>query len=95
VLPLICTAGTRLARDGLQLPRGVVGQDFSATRRASCSCSAAMWGLHRPALAVLGPIQDPANVIELLSTNKLGCWGVSTIASGADVYVIPRGYREL
>jgi hypothetical protein len=53
------------------------------------------WGVHRSNLAILGPIQDPADVLDLVSTNKLACWGVLTIGSGADVYVIPGGYREL
>lgn len=53
------------------------------------------WGVHRSNLAVLGPAQAPAEVIELVSETKLACWGVFTLGSGEDVYVIPGGYREL
>ena len=53
------------------------------------------WGVHRSNLAILGPIQDPADMLDLVATNKLACWGVLTIGTGADVYVIPGGYREL
>ena len=53
------------------------------------------WGVHRSNLAVLGPVQPPARVIELVSKTKLACWGVLTLGSGDDVYVVPGGYREL
>lgn len=53
------------------------------------------WGVHRSNLAVLGPAQPAARVLELVSETKLACWGVLTIGSGDDVYVIPGGYREL
>lgn len=53
------------------------------------------WGVHRSNLAVLGPAQAAGQVLELVSVTKLACWGVLTIGSGEDVYVIPGGYREL
>jgi hypothetical protein len=53
------------------------------------------WGIHRSNLAVLGPAQDTRQVLELVSKTKLACWGVLTMGSGEDVYVIPGGYREL
>lgn len=53
------------------------------------------WGVHRSNLAVLGPAQPPRQVIELVSKTKLACWGVLTIGSRDEVYVIPGGYREL
>jgi hypothetical protein len=53
------------------------------------------WGVHRSNLAVLGPARAAGQVIELVSKTKLACWGVLTLGSGEDVYVIPGGYREL
>lgn len=53
------------------------------------------WGVHRSNLAVLGPTQAAGQVLELVSKTKLACWGVLTMGSGEDVYVIPGGYREL
>jgi hypothetical protein len=53
------------------------------------------WGVHRANLAVLGPVLDPAQILVLAGSTKLACWGVFTLASDADVYVVPGGYREL
>lgn len=53
------------------------------------------WGVHRANLAVLGPVLDPAQSLVLAGSIKLACWGVFTLASDADVYVVPGGYREL
>jgi len=53
------------------------------------------WGVHRANLAVLGSVNDLDRSLGLMARTKLACWGVFTIASGGDVYVIPGGYREL
>jgi hypothetical protein len=85
-------------KKGLRLRVAVLASADDAGRELSVAIAQhgpGSWGVHRSNLAVLGPILDPADAIELVSTNKLACWGVLTIASGADVYVIPGGYREL
>jgi len=85
-------------KKGLRLRVAVLANADDAGRELATAIAQhgpGSWGVHRSNLAVLGPIQDPADVIELASTTKLACWGVLTLASGADVYVVPGGYREL
>jgi hypothetical protein len=53
------------------------------------------WGIHRSNLAVLGPLGDPKDDLTFAAKSKLACWGVFTMASTDDTFVIPGGYTEL
>jgi hypothetical protein len=52
------------------------------------------WGVHRGNLAVLGPIGSMDQIIEFAGRTKLACWGVLTVASLDDDFVVPGGYME-
>ncbi len=85
-------------KKGLRLRVAMLASADDAGRELAAAIAqhgAGSWGVHRSNLAILGPVEEPAAVIELVSTTKLACWGVLTIGSGADVYVVPGGYREL
>ena len=52
------------------------------------------WGVHRSNLAVLGPIGNVDQIMELAGRTKLACWGVLTVAGRDAAFVIPGGYME-
>jgi hypothetical protein len=52
------------------------------------------WGVHRGNLAVLGPIGSVDQILEFAGRTKLACWGVLTVASLDDDFVVPGGYME-
>lgn len=52
------------------------------------------WGVHRGNLAVLGPIGNMDQILEFAGRTKLACWGVLTVASLDDDFVVPGGYME-
>ena len=53
------------------------------------------WGVHRSNLAILGPVGDLSDDINFAATTRLACWGVFTIASTDDTFVVPGAYTEL
>ena len=52
------------------------------------------WGVHRSNLAVLAPIGSMDQIVGLAGRTKLACWGVLTVASLDDDFVVPGGYME-
>ncbi len=53
------------------------------------------WGVHRSNLAVLAPVAATEDALAFAIKTKLPCWGVFTMASHDDDFVIPGGYTEL
>lgn len=53
------------------------------------------WGVHRSNLAVLAPIADAEDALAFAVKTKLPCFGVFTMASHDDDFVVPGGYSEL
>ncbi len=53
------------------------------------------WGVHRANLAVLGPVGSISEDMTFAAFTKLACWGVFTVASTDDTFVVPGAYTEL
>ncbi|MGD0676373.1 MAG: hypothetical protein ABSC94_13220 [Polyangiaceae bacterium] len=70
---------------------GAAGQNL---HRALIEHGAGAWGVHRSNLAVLAPPSTARHAVNFAGRTKLACWGVLTIAAGADAFVIPGGYME-
>jgi hypothetical protein len=67
------------------------GQDL---HRAILEHGPGSWGVHRSNLAVLAPIGSVDQILEFAARTKLACWGVLTVASRDDDFVVPGGYME-
>jgi len=83
---------------GVRLRVAILGNADAAGRELAIAIAqhgSGAWGVHRGNLAVLGPVLDPARILVLVGSTKLACWGVFTLASDNEVYVVPGGYREL
>ena len=52
------------------------------------------WGVHRGNLAILGPEGHVDDIIAFASKTRLACWGVLSIQSGDDTFVVQGGYLE-
>jgi hypothetical protein len=52
------------------------------------------WGVRRGNIAILGPVGHVGDILAFAAKTGLACWGMLSIQSGDDTYVVPGGYLE-